>query len=73
MLKKRHIGDGVYAEFDGYHVTLTAESNGQTNAIYLDWRTREALVVFIDEADNPLVEVEDAAEDFTVTLSPDGQ
>lgn len=52
----------MYAEFDGYHVTLTAESGGQTNTIYLDWRTREALIAFIKEAEKPEEEPQEEVE-----------
>lgn len=34
---KTYLGDGVYAEFDGYHVVLTTENAiSATNTIYLD-------------------------------------
>lgn len=34
---KEYIGDGVYADFDGYQITLTAENGIQaTDTIYLE-------------------------------------
>jgi hypothetical protein len=35
-IAKRYIGDGVYADFDGYHVVLTTERENGVHLIYLD-------------------------------------
>ena len=36
-MKKVYLGDSVYAEFDGYGVTLTTENGfGPSNTIYLE-------------------------------------
>lgn len=36
-MHKKYLGDGVYANFDGYHITLTTENGyGTSNRIYLD-------------------------------------
>jgi hypothetical protein len=51
MKTKRYLGDGVYAEYDGYQIALTADRGGQRNRIYLDWHTREALLKFIGEVE----------------------
>lgn len=47
MSKKAYLGDGVYANTDGYHITLTTE-NGitTTNVIHLDPFVMEALVSY---------------------------
>lgn len=35
---KQYLGDSVYAEFDGYGITLTTENGyGASNTIYLEW------------------------------------
>ena len=40
--KKVHLGDGVYASHDGYHLVLTANVP-TTDTIYLDFSTQVAL------------------------------
>lgn len=46
--KKKYLSDGVYADYDGYHIVLTAENGIETtNTIYLDDTTTEALLNFI--------------------------
>jgi len=45
--KKRYLGDGVYAEADGYHIRLTTENGVETqNLIYLEPSVMAALVKF---------------------------
>ncbi len=42
--EKRHIGDGVYVEYDGYHVVLKANSPDiPTDTIHLDAHVQIAL------------------------------
>jgi len=44
--EKRYIGDGVYAEYDGYHLVLTTGSplhEKPENRVYLDTQVRNAL------------------------------
>lgn len=49
LIPKDYLGDGVYAEFDGYHVVLTTENGmGTTNAIALDGDVILALNRFMD-------------------------
>lgn len=49
--KKQHIGDGVYAHYDGYHIVLETADVGYPeipdNTIYLDWSTSLALVNYM--------------------------
>jgi len=47
-VNKEYLGDGVYADFDGYHVVLTTE-NGMhtTNRICLDDEVVEALELYL--------------------------
>lgn len=47
-MNKEYLGDGVYADFDGYHVVLTTE-NGMhtTNRICLDDEVVEALELYL--------------------------
>ncbi len=48
--KKDYLGDGVYAEYDGYMVKLTT-SNGlqDTNTIYLEPGILKSLKLFLIE------------------------
>jgi len=42
---KSYLGDGVYVDYDGYHIILTTE-NGitATNTIYLEWEVYQNLL-----------------------------
>lgn len=43
--RKVYLGDSVYADFDGYMVTLTTENGmGPSNTIHLEPEVSEALV-----------------------------
>lgn len=47
--KKEYLGDGVYAEFDGYHIVLKAnDPKFPTDIIYLDEHVLRALVSFAE-------------------------
>jgi hypothetical protein len=47
---KRYIGDGVYAEYDGFGYWLTTENGvSVTNRIYLEPEVWEALKGFVEE------------------------
>jgi hypothetical protein len=50
----QHLGDGVYASFDGYQIALRANSPANpTDTIYLDPQVRDALANYmrmIDQA-----------------------
>ncbi len=44
--EQRYLGDGVYAEYDGYHLVLTTGSTLKEkpeNRVYLDTQVRNAL------------------------------
>lgn len=46
-MRKRYIGDGVYAEFDGYSIVLTTENGiSVTNRIVLEPEVYEALTTY---------------------------
>jgi hypothetical protein len=47
MSNKKYIGDGCYAEWDGFGINLTTE-NGRdvTNRIYLEPEVLQALIAF---------------------------
>lgn len=47
--KKTYLGDGVYSEFDGYHIKLTTENGTPTptSTIYLDPEVATNLVEHI--------------------------
>jgi hypothetical protein len=48
-LEKQYIGDGVYADFDGYTVTLTTENGtGITNTIYLEPEVLQELEGYVN-------------------------
>jgi hypothetical protein len=44
----QHLGDGVYADFDGYHIILTAnDPRDETRRVYLEPQVIEALNHYI--------------------------
>jgi hypothetical protein len=46
-MRRRYLGDGVFADFDGYQIVLTAEDGIQvTNRVYLDPGVFAALVKY---------------------------
>ena len=46
---KTYLGDGVYAEFDGYGIKLTTENGVEvSNSIYVEPEVLRALVKFAD-------------------------
>lgn len=47
--RKIYLGDGVYAEFDGYGIWLTTENGlSRDNTIYLEPEVYRALVSFVE-------------------------
>jgi hypothetical protein len=49
-MTKEYLGDGAYAEFDGYGIRLTTENGYETtNTIYLEPITYQSLVLFVDK------------------------
>lgn len=56
IVPKEYLGDSVYVEFDGYHMTLTTENGLPTdpsNRIHLDPAVQVALVSFIERLVEP--------------------
>jgi hypothetical protein len=50
---RTYIGDGVYVEYDGYHIVLKAnDPNHPTDKIYLDHHTRTELLRIMKEIDD---------------------
>jgi hypothetical protein len=46
---KTYLGDGVYADFDGWHVILTTENGIETtNRIYLEPEVRDEVLKFFE-------------------------
>ena len=46
-MTKQYIGDGVYAEYDGFQIKLTAENGIEVlDTIYLEPRTFENLIEY---------------------------
>lgn len=41
-----YLGDGVYAEFDGYHIWLSAERDGFTHRIAIEAQVLDSLVSY---------------------------
>jgi hypothetical protein len=46
---KRYLGDGVYADFDGYHIVLSTEREYGIHTIYLEPSVLSALMDLNDE------------------------
>lgn len=44
--KKAYLGDGVYAEFSGYDISLTVDRGGRKEVVYLEPEVFDALVAF---------------------------
>lgn len=54
MIHKDYLGDSVYAEFDGYGVTLTTDNGmGASNTIYLEPEVFSALQRFVIRVADP--------------------
>jgi len=48
-MPKTYLGDGVYADFDGYALVLTTEDGvRETNRIVLEPHVYQSLVEFVD-------------------------
>lgn len=46
---KEYLGDGAYADFDGFHIVLTTEDGiSTTNRVRLDDRCLNALLKYIE-------------------------
>lgn len=50
-MKERHLGDGVYASYDGDHIKLDLRAENDFTEIYLESEVFEALVKFNKEKD----------------------
>ena len=55
--KKQYIGDGVYADFDGYPIVLTTERDGRIETIYLEDSVLSDLFSYISRVKKVRVEV----------------
>lgn len=54
-IMKTYLGDGAYAEFDGYGISITAENGvSTTNRIYLEPEVYIALTEFVDSLTDKL-------------------
>ncbi len=49
---KEYLGDGVYADWDGYHVVLTTASE-TNNVIYLEDAVIQALNKYVERLSTP--------------------
>jgi hypothetical protein len=47
-IKQKHLGDGVYASFDGYHIVLAANHH-ENKVIALDPHVQEKLIEYIND------------------------
>lgn len=45
-MERRYIGDGVYANFDGYQIWLCTDRDGITHSIALEPQTFDALLQY---------------------------
>lgn len=55
-MTKDYLGDSVYAEFDGYGITLTTQNglpDDPSNTIYLEVETLAALARFVERTKQP--------------------
>lgn len=47
---KAYLGDGVYVDFDGFHIVLTTENGiSITNTIYLEPSVYKALTAYTED------------------------
>ncbi len=47
---KEYLGDGLFVDFDGYQIVLTAEDGVRaTNTVYLEPRVLEAFINYVKE------------------------
>jgi sialic acid synthase SpsE len=49
MEKSRYLGDGLYAEYDGWHIWLKADRDGMTHSVALEPPVWNALVAYVDD------------------------
>lgn len=50
MNNKTYLGDGVYADFDGFHVVLTVDNGVETtNTVYLEDTVINGLLRFLEK------------------------
>lgn len=49
---KTYLGDGVYAEFNGYQIALTCDCMSQPNTIFLEPEVFERLQNFVEKIRN---------------------
>ncbi len=61
MIEDAHLGDGVYASFDGYYIVLDLRSQDSTTYIALEPSVLEAFDYFREQ-------IEDARRTFEETL-----
>lgn len=47
--KNRYIGDGVYAEFDGYNIILRVDDHKSEPLVYLESSAMSSLIDFSNE------------------------
>jgi len=51
--RKAYLGDGLYAEFDGYQIEVYASDGmSKTNRVFFDRGTADAFVRFVKEVTN---------------------
>lgn len=53
MSMKQYLGDGLYADYDGYHIVLTAENGiSASDTVYLDPQVYTALMAYVERLQN---------------------
>lgn len=53
-----YLGDGVYAEYDGFHVTLKGNAYFQDNVIYLDANALSEFLRYLERVKGVKITVE---------------
>jgi hypothetical protein len=73
-MSKTYLGDGVYVDFDGYQLVLTAENGVSiTNTIYLEPAVYGALVAYTERLEKGNTPVPDINNHLLVPLEQDDQ
>ena len=69
--KKIYIGDGVYAEYDGFQYRLSTDRGAETHEIFLDHQVLRQFFDYIEYAQNCTITLKrNQSEWGTIQVSP---